>query len=197
MADSFQFYKQLDSADCGATCLRMVARHYGRHYSLEYLRQLSYLDREGVSLMGISDAAEKIGFRTLGVKTGFKRLSEDIPLPCVAHWQQDHFVVVYKISAGKVFVADPKIMPAPVRIAAPPPAAGPRGAFGGVIGALADVFGGRGALAGMMLATVSGLYLGLAQPSLVGSLTGLTSDTPIESFDLIPGTDSFWTEATP
>ncbi|MCC6282761.1 MAG: peptidase domain-containing ABC transporter, partial [Saprospiraceae bacterium] len=109
MADQFQFYKQLDSADCGATCLRMVARHHGRHYSLEYLRQLSYLDREGVSLMGISDAAEKIGLRTLGVKTGFKRLSEDIPLPCVAHWQQDHFVVIYKITQGKVFVADPKI----------------------------------------------------------------------------------------
>jgi ATP-binding cassette subfamily B protein len=109
MADQFQFYKQLDSADCGATCLRMVARHYGRHYSLEYLRQLSYLDREGVSLMGISDAAEKIGLRTLGVKTGFKRLSEDIPLPCVAHWQQDHFVVVYKIANAKVYVADPKV----------------------------------------------------------------------------------------
>lgn len=109
MADRFPFYKQLDSADCGATCLRMVSKHYGRHYSLEYLRQLSYLDREGVSLMGISDAAEKVGFRTLGVKVGFKRLSEDIPLPCVAHWQQDHFVVVYKVKNGKVFVADPKI----------------------------------------------------------------------------------------
>jgi ATP-binding cassette subfamily B protein len=109
MADLFPFYKQLDSADCGATCLRIIARHYGRHYSLEYLRQISYLDREGVSLMGISDAGEKIGFRTLGVKTGFKRLSEDIPLPCVAHWQQDHFVVVYKVANGKVFVADPKV----------------------------------------------------------------------------------------
>jgi ATP-binding cassette subfamily B protein len=109
MADRFPFYKQLDSADCGATCLRMVSKHYGRHYSLEYLRQLSYLDREGVSLMGISDAAEKIGLRTLGVKAGFKRLMEDIPLPCVAHWQQDHFVVVYKVKSGKVFVADPKV----------------------------------------------------------------------------------------
>jgi ATP-binding cassette subfamily B protein len=109
MADRFPFYKQLDSADCGATCLRMVSKHYGRHYSLDYLRQLSYLDREGVSLMGISDAAEKIGLRTLGVKAGFKRLAEDIPLPCVAHWQQDHFVVVYKVKYGKVYVADPKI----------------------------------------------------------------------------------------
>lgn len=109
MADQFPFYKQLDSADCGATCLRMISKFYGRHYSLEFLRQLSYLDREGVSLTGISDAAEKVGFRTLGVKVGFKRLSEDIPLPCVAHWQQDHFVVVYKVKNGKVFVADPKI----------------------------------------------------------------------------------------
>jgi ATP-binding cassette subfamily B protein len=58
-------------SDCGATCLRMVARHHGRHYSLEYLRELSYLDREGVSLMGISDAAEKIGLRTLGSKNQF------------------------------------------------------------------------------------------------------------------------------
>ncbi len=109
MADRFPFYKQLDSADCGATCLRMVAKYYDRHYTLDYLRQLSYLDREGVSLMGISDAAEKIGLRTLGVKAGFKRLAEDIPLPCVAHWKQDHFVVVYKVKGGKVYVADPKI----------------------------------------------------------------------------------------
>jgi ATP-binding cassette subfamily B protein len=107
--DNFPFYKQHDAADCGATCLRMVARHYGRHYSLENLRELSYLDREGVSLMGISDAAEKIGLRTLGVKTGFQRLMEDIPLPCIAHWQQEHFVVVYKVADKKVYVADPKI----------------------------------------------------------------------------------------
>ena len=109
MADRFPFYKQLDSADCGAACLRMVAMHYGRHYTFEYLRQLSYLDRDGVSLSGISDAAEKIGMRTLGVKVGFRRLGDDIPLPCVAHWQQDHFVVVYKVQNGKVYVADPKV----------------------------------------------------------------------------------------
>ncbi len=109
MADRFPFYKQLDSADCGAACLRMVAMHYGRHYTFEYLRQLSYLDRDGVSLSGISDAAEKIGLRTLGVKVGFRRLGDDIPLPCVAHWQQDHFVVVYKVQNGKVYVADPKV----------------------------------------------------------------------------------------
>ena len=106
-SDTFPFYKQLDASDCGATCLRMIARYYGRHYSLEYLRDLSYLDREGVSLMGISDAAEKIGLRTLGVKSGFGRLQENIPLPCIAHWKQNHFVVVYRIANGKVHVADP------------------------------------------------------------------------------------------
>jgi ATP-binding cassette subfamily B protein len=107
--DSFPFYKQHDAADCGATCLRMIARFHGRHYTLEYLREQSYLDREGASLMGISDAAEKIGLRTLGVKTGFRKLVENIPLPCIAHWQQDHFVVVYKVADKKVYVADPKV----------------------------------------------------------------------------------------
>jgi ATP-binding cassette subfamily B protein len=107
--DNFPFYKQHDSSDCGAACLRMVARYYGRHYSLEYLREHSFLDKEGVSLMGIAHAAEKIGFRSLGVKTGLKRLQEDIPLPCIAHWEQDHFVVVYKLQNKKVFVANPEV----------------------------------------------------------------------------------------
>ncbi|MCC6458881.1 MAG: peptidase domain-containing ABC transporter [Saprospiraceae bacterium] len=109
LADRFPFYKQLDASDCGATCLRIVARHHGRHYSLEYLRDLSYLDRDGASLMGIADAAEKIGFRTLGVKAGFNRLQAELPLPCIAHWKQNHFLVVYKIANGKVFVADPAV----------------------------------------------------------------------------------------
>ncbi len=93
--------------DCGATCLRMIARHYGRYYSLDYLRELTYLDREGVSLLGISDAAEAIGMHTLAVKIGYDRLAEDIPLPCVAHWRQNHFIVVYKIDPKHVWVADP------------------------------------------------------------------------------------------
>ena len=105
--DNFPFDKQFDSSDCGAACLRMIARHYGRFYSIEFLRQLSHTDKVSASLAGIAGAAEKIGFRTLGAKTSFDRLSKDIPLPCVAHWKQDHFVVVYKISGGKVFVADP------------------------------------------------------------------------------------------
>jgi ATP-binding cassette subfamily B protein len=105
--DNFPFDKQFDSSDCGAACLRMVSRHYGRSYSIEYLRQLSHTDKVSASLAGIAEAAEKIGMRTLGVKTSFDRLAKDIPLPCIAHWKQEHFVVVYKISGGRVYVADP------------------------------------------------------------------------------------------
>ncbi len=93
--------------DCGATCLRMVARHYGRFYSLEQLREMTHLDREGVSLMAISDAAEQIGFQTLAVKIPYERLADDIPLPCIAHWRQIHFITVYDIDETHVWIADP------------------------------------------------------------------------------------------
>ncbi|ALO16810.1 RTX-I toxin determinant B [Salinivirga cyanobacteriivorans] len=101
------FYTQPDAMDCGPTCLRMVAAYYGKHYSLPSLRAKSHITREGVSLLGISDAAEAIGFRTMGVKVSFDKLKKENPLPCIAHWRENHFVVVYKISGGKVFVADP------------------------------------------------------------------------------------------
>ena len=93
--------------DCGATCLRMIAKFYGRSYNLDYLRDITYVDREGVSLMGISDAAEEIGMHSLGVKISYDRLASDIPLPCIAHWKQNHFIVVYKINKKQVWVADP------------------------------------------------------------------------------------------
>jgi ATP-binding cassette, subfamily B, bacterial len=103
----FPFYKQLDTMDCGPTCLRMVAKHYGKAYSLQTLREFSYISREGVSLLGISDAAESIGFRTLALRTTYEKLDEEVPLPCIAHWQQRHFVVIYKIRKNKVYIADP------------------------------------------------------------------------------------------
>lgn len=92
----FPYYHQLDAMDCGPTCLRMVAKHYGKHYSLETLRQKSFIGREGVSMLGISTAAESIGFRTIGVHISFEQLAE-APLPCIVHWKQNHFVVVYDI----------------------------------------------------------------------------------------------------
>jgi ATP-binding cassette subfamily B protein len=88
----------------------MIAAHYGRIYSLEGLREKSHISREGVSLLGISEAAEQIGFRTLGARFSFQKL-EEAPLPCIVHWNQNHFVVVYRIKKkGKrvwVYVADP------------------------------------------------------------------------------------------
>lgn len=93
--------------DCGPTCLRMVAKFYGRTISLSKLRTLSETTREGSSLRNIADTAEKIGFRTLGVKVTFKKLMENAPLPCIIYWQQKHFVVVYKIQKDKVYISDP------------------------------------------------------------------------------------------
>ena len=107
MSKSFTFYSQLDEMDCGATCLRMVARYHGKFYSLERLRQHTFMDRQGVSLLGISDAAEAIGLKTLALQASLKQLQEDIPLPCIVHWQQNHFVVVSDISSKYVKVADP------------------------------------------------------------------------------------------
>ncbi|MDD4757117.1 MAG: cysteine peptidase family C39 domain-containing protein, partial [Prolixibacteraceae bacterium] len=94
----FPHYKQLDSMDCGPTCLRMVAKYYGKTYSLQYLRSRSYITREGVSMLGISEAAENIGFRTRGYRLSWEELRDEVPLPCIVHWKQRHFVVVYKIS---------------------------------------------------------------------------------------------------
>ncbi len=95
--------------DCGVTCLRMIARYYGKHYSMDFLRDRSYVDREGVSLMGISEAAESIGMRTVAAKVDYTTLVEDVPLPAILHWNQNHFVTVYKINKRKVWIADPAI----------------------------------------------------------------------------------------
>lgn len=107
----FPFYKQLDAMDCGPTCLLMIAKHYGKTYSLQKLREHSHITRDGVSLLGISDAAEAIGFRTIGAKIDFEKLTEEVPMPCIAHWKQKHFVVVYDIKKKRgiefVYVSDP------------------------------------------------------------------------------------------
>ena len=100
---SFPFFKQHDAMDCGPTCLRMVAKHYGKNYTLQSLREKSSISREGVSLLGISDAAESIGMRTMGVSINIGQLKKEAPLPIIAHWKQDHFVVVYKIKNNKVY----------------------------------------------------------------------------------------------
>ena len=98
---TFPHYQQFDTMDCGPSCLRMIAKYYGKNYSLLTLRNRSFITREGVSMLGISDAAESIGFRTLGVRISLKQLHEDMPLPCILHWNQNHFVVLYDIHKRK------------------------------------------------------------------------------------------------
>lgn len=97
---TFSHYSQLDQMDCGPTCLRMVAKHYGRSFTAQSLRERAQIGKEGVSLLGISEAAEAIGFRTMGVKVPFEKLATEAPLPCIVHWDQNHFVVVYAIKGA-------------------------------------------------------------------------------------------------
>lgn len=103
----FPFYKQLDQMDCGPTCLRMIAKYYGKNYPISYLREKAFITREGVSLGGIAEAAETIGFHTLAVSLDFGSLKNEVPLPCIAHWRQRHFVVIYKIQKERIYIADP------------------------------------------------------------------------------------------
>ena len=105
---TFPFYKQPDFKDCGPTCLRIISKFYGKTISLQQIRHLSETTREGSSLLGLSDAAEELGFKSLGVQIDFKTLVEDVPLPCIVHWNKVHFVVVYKIDkTGTVYISDP------------------------------------------------------------------------------------------
>ena len=97
MIKSFPHYQQLDSMDCGLSCLRMIVKYYGRCYSLQNLRERCFITRQGVSMLGISEAAESIGMRTQGVRINLQQLIEDVPLPCILHWNQNHFVVLYEI----------------------------------------------------------------------------------------------------
>jgi ATP-binding cassette subfamily B protein len=109
---SFPLYNQPDSMDCGPACLKMISAFYGKHYTLETLREITFAGRDGVSLRSISVAAEKTGFHTIGGRISFERLAEKAILPCIVHWNQEHFVVVYKIKKNRkgiytVFVTDP------------------------------------------------------------------------------------------
>ena len=109
----FPHYHQQESADCGPASLRMIAKYYGHSYSLEMLRSHSFISREGVSMLGISDAAEYLGMHTLGVKISFEQLANEAVLPCILHWNQNHFVVCYGIRRKrfsddyKIYIADP------------------------------------------------------------------------------------------
>ncbi len=93
--------------DCGPACLKMIAAYHGKNFSIDYLRKKCFITKEGVSFLGLSEAADSAGFRTMGLKIPFEVLQGKIALPCIVHWRQKHFVVVYRIKKGKIYVADP------------------------------------------------------------------------------------------
>jgi len=110
--EKFPVYTQMDAMDCGPTCLKMIARYYGKSYQLQTLRDRSSLSRLGSNLLGISEAAESLGFRTTGVKVSLSQLTNDVQFPCILHWKQNHFVVCYDVrkkrNGGAIFtLADP------------------------------------------------------------------------------------------
>ena len=105
--NNFPFYIQYDAMDCGPACLRMIAKYYGKSCSLQYLRDKSYVTRAGVSLQGLREAAETIGMKAKCVLASFDYLVEEAKVPCIVHWDRNHFVVVYKISSQWIYVADP------------------------------------------------------------------------------------------
>ena len=103
----FPHIQQLDVTDCGPTCLAIVAKYYGKDLPREYSRVITKKTRGGSSLLGLSEAAEQIGFQTMGIKTPFSELKQGVELPCIAYWNQAHFVVIYKITRNSVHVSDP------------------------------------------------------------------------------------------
>ncbi|GHT71024.1 ABC transporter ATP-binding protein [Bacteroidia bacterium] len=105
--NTFPHEYQMDAKDCGPACLKIISKYYGKYYSLQYLRDLCGITKEGVSFMDISYAAEKIGLRSISFKASLEDLRIRVLLPCIVHWKNDHFIVVYKITNNKIYVSDP------------------------------------------------------------------------------------------
>lgn len=101
MMKKFKFTRQFDQMDCGPACIRMVAAHYGKDYPLSYLRSLSHLTREGVSVAGIREALREIGVESVTFEMTLEQLREVCPLPAILHWEQNHFVVLYGVGKGR------------------------------------------------------------------------------------------------
>ena len=104
----YPFYAQQSASDCGAACLVMVARYWGKKFSVNRLREIAHVDRNGSSLKGLSVAAESVGFTTRPIKISLDRLAQQ-PLPAIVHWEGKHYIVVYAVTAKQVIVADPAL----------------------------------------------------------------------------------------
>lgn len=104
---SFPFFRQLEQMDCGPTCLLMISKYYGKSLSIQTIRNKSYISKDGVTLLNLSNAAEEIGFRTMGVVVSLSQLLEERPLPCIVHFRKNHFIIIHKIDKKFVYIADP------------------------------------------------------------------------------------------
>ena len=105
---AFTTYRQLEAVDCGPTCLKMIFKYYGRQVNLASIKQASQLGAQGISLLGMSEAAEKYGFRTLSSRLTLDQIIEEVPLPCILYWNQSHFVVLTpSVNKKNLVIADP------------------------------------------------------------------------------------------
>lgn len=107
MIAQFPFFRQLGELDCGITCLKMISDYFGKSLPFSFLQKKLTIRDEGVSLKDISDVADQIGLRTMGVRVNFDRLKDDLPTPCIAYWRKQHYVVVYHVTEEYVWIADP------------------------------------------------------------------------------------------
>jgi ATP-binding cassette, subfamily B, bacterial len=115
----FPYHFQYDRMDCGPACLRMVCNYFGRDVDVDYLRSLTFISRQGVSLLDLSGAAEQLGFRTMMIQLTVDELLEDCPFPAILHWNQDHYVVLYGIKQQKNWFLGKKEDPVRFHIADP------------------------------------------------------------------------------
>ena len=103
----FPFYHQVDSKDCGPTCIKIIAKSYGKLLDSHRIRELAETLKQGSSFLGLINALEELGFKSMALKIDVDKLSL-APLPCILHWNGDHYVVLYKIKKGnKFFISDP------------------------------------------------------------------------------------------
>jgi ATP-binding cassette subfamily B protein len=104
----YPFIKQQSRSDCGVACLAMIGRYWGKHFSIPQLRPLANVDRDGASLLGLVNAAESIGFSTRPVKGTLGALAKQ-PLPAIAHWEGNHYIVVYAVTQRSIMTSDPAL----------------------------------------------------------------------------------------
>lgn len=107
-SSKFPNTRQLESKDCGPTCLQILAKYYKAFFELEYLREICGIKKSGVSVFDLVKASEKIGFKSQAYKLSYWKFRHEVPLPCIIHWKNHHFMVVYKITSKYIYVSDPQ-----------------------------------------------------------------------------------------